>query len=52
MNKDLEEQYIMAARSQCDDELEIDDFNVKTSPAEDGSGCWVAAWVWVDKEDL
>lgn len=30
----------------ADDDLEIDD-NAATSEAEDGSGTWVAAWVWV-----
>jgi len=28
------------------DDIELDD-DATTSPAEDGSGCWVSAWVWV-----
>lgn len=31
------------------DEVEIDD-DAKVSPARDGSGVWVAAWVWLSTD--
>lgn len=37
---------IAEAREQCDDDLEIDDVPL-VSALEDGSGVWVAAWIWV-----
>lgn len=33
-----------------DNELNIDD-DAKLSEAEDGSGAWVQAWVWIDFEE-
>lgn len=32
------------------DEIEIDDFDVMTSPSD--NGIWVSAWVWVSDKDL
>ena len=40
---------IREARELATDELEIDD-HPAVSPGEDGSGCWVAAWVWIPAE--
>lgn len=33
----------------ADTELQIDD-NATVSPAEDGQGAWVSAWVWIDDD--
>ncbi len=45
-----DDELIQEARQmyQCDD-LEID-LDAKVSRAEDGSGAWVQAWVWVPAE--
>lgn len=34
------------------DDVEIDDFGVETSRADESEGTWVAAWVWVADSDL
>lgn len=39
---------ITAARKECNDELEIDDFPL-VSPSDDG--VWVSAWIWVPRDD-
>lgn len=37
---------VAEARTGCNDELEIDDLPM-VSVAEDGTGLWVSAWIWV-----
>ena len=45
-----DEEAIEAARAiYCDDDIEIDDLDVKVSRADDG--VWVQAWVWVQNEE-
>lgn len=42
--------WVDLARKLTTDDLEIDE-HVRVSEAEDGSGAWVRAWVWVDSPE-
>ena len=45
------EELIEQAREQyASDDLEIDD-NAQITPAADGTGHWVQAWVYIEKDD-
>ena len=49
ISSDVYDRYVeMARKKYGSDDIEIDE-DVSVSTAEDGSGAWVRAWLWVDE---